>query len=298
LDIGSAKITPQEMQGIPHHLIDLADPSHMFTVTEYQSAAWEKIDELFSKQYTPIICGGTGMYISSVIDRVDFPQVPPNPALRAELSSLSTEELFTKLQELDPQRAANIDAKNPRRLVRALEVSMFQGEGFTNSALSPNPSNLQISSSSNPSISQEPESLSAFPNPSVLAEPRTAPLAKGSDFSVLMIGLTLPKEELVERIKLRIEQRIPVLFDEITRLHDEGISWERLESFGLEYRHGADYVRGLIDLETFKEVLATKTWQFVKRQMTWLKRDERIHWLNPLLEQEKILKLVQDFLQE
>jgi tRNA dimethylallyltransferase len=86
------------------------------------------------------------------------------------------------------------------------------------------------------------------------------------------------------------------LFDEINSLHNSGVSFERLESFGLEYRYGSQYVQEKITLEQFKELLATKTWQFAKRQMTWFKRNSEIHWFNPITDQQKILKLVQDFL--
>jgi tRNA dimethylallyltransferase len=86
------------------------------------------------------------------------------------------------------------------------------------------------------------------------------------------------------------------LFDEIKELNTSGISFERLERFGLEYRHGSEYVQGNITLDQFIELLATKTWQFAKRQMTWSKRNKDIHWFNPISDQQKILKLVQDFL--
>lgn len=259
LDIGSAKITHAEMQGIPHYLIDVANPRDTFTVAQFKKLADEKIDEIISRRKVPIICGGTGMYISAVIDNQVFPEVPPDPKLRAELEKLSCDELMKKLELLDPVRAANIDRNNPRRLVRAIEVATH--------------------------LTRSPAGAH--------------PLLEGEGHapdSVLMIGLTLPKEELIARIIIRIEQRIPALFDEINQLHDSGISFERLESLGLEYRHGSELVRNTITLEQFKETLTTKTWQFAKRQMTWFKRDTRIHWLNPISDHEKILKLVQDFL--
>lgn len=259
LDIGSAKIASDEMQGIPHYLIDVADPSDIFTVAEFQKLAQEKIQDIQSRGKLPILCGGTGMYISAVIDNQSFPEVAPNLELRAELEKLSVEELFQKLQTLDPERATTVDNKNKRRLIRALEVAMT------------------------PTLSEQ------LPSPSRRG-------VGGEVSEVLIIGLNLPKEELIRRIKMRIDNRIPALFDEIQKLHDAGISWERLESFGLEYRHGSEYVQGKMNLDQFKEILATKTWQFVKRQITWWKRDSRVVWMNPLADHQKILEQVQDFL--
>lgn len=255
LDIGSAKITPEEMQGIPHHLIDIADPFQVFTVSDFQKLAQEKIAAIHARGKLPIICGGTGMYISAVIDNHTFPEVPPNESLRAELEKMNTDELMAKLTVIDSASAERIDSKNRVRVIRAIEIATAIG---------------------------------SVPKQELPKSP----------YDLLMIGLTLPKEEIIPRITLRIEERIPALFDEIKKLHEGGISFERLESFGLEYRHGSEYVQGKISLEIFKETLATKTWQFVKRQMTWFKRDTRIHWAHPISDQQKILKLVQDFLQK
>ena len=122
LDIGSAKITPNEMKGIPHYLIDVADPRDVFSVAEFQEFAREKMRSIFSRANVPIICGGTGMYISALINNISFPQVPPNEQLRTKLETLSTIELFERLQKNDSARAASIDKNNRPRLIRALEI--------------------------------------------------------------------------------------------------------------------------------------------------------------------------------
>jgi tRNA dimethylallyltransferase len=253
LDIGSAKIAADEMQSIPHYLIDVADPTEVFTVAEFKKLADEKISEIIARGKLPILCGGTGMYISAVIDNQIFPEVPPDEKLRSELEKFSPKELFEKLKTLDPIRAQTIDSKNPIRLIRAIEVVEALG--------------------SVPELNQ-----------------------KESPYETLSIGLDVSKGELTERIKQRIEDRIPALFDEIRNLHDQGVSFERLHAFGLEYRYGAEYIQNKITLEQFKELLATKTWQYVKRQMTWFKANPEIHWINPITDKQKILKLVQDFL--
>jgi tRNA dimethylallyltransferase len=110
-------------------------------------------------------------------------------------------------------------------------------------------------------------------------------------------GLELPKEELVNRIKQRIENRLPSLFDEIQKLRDSGVSFERLHAFGLEYRYGAEYLQGHLSLDQFKEVLATKTWQFAKRQLTWFKANPQIHWFDAREDTIQLQNKVAEFLE-
>lgn len=254
LDIGSAKITDDEMGGIPHHMIDIADPkTDVFSAGEFQKLATVKIADIHARGKLPIICGGTGMYISAVIDGTEFPEVPPDFKLREELEQLSADELFVKLQELDPVRSETVDKHNPVRLIRAIEIANSLG--------------------SVPELKKQ-----------------------DSPYDVLIIGLKLPKDELDERIARRVNNRIPALFNEIRGLHARGVTSQQLHRFGLEYRYGNDYVIGNLMLPEFIETLVTKTIQFARRQMTWWKRDERVHWLNPISDKQKILELVQDFL--
>lgn len=264
LDIGSAKITRGEMDGIPHHLIDIVNPTEVFTVAEFKKIADTKITEIISRGKLPILCGGTGMYISAVIDNQEFPEVPPNFELRTELEKLSVEELFEKIKVLNPEQAKIIDSKNPVRLIRAIEINL--------AGVNPLKTNSSVSLSAASSSWQEEQP------------------------SVLIIALRIPKDELDAKIAKRITDRIPALFDEIRNLLAQGVSPDRLRKFGLEYRYGTDYVTGKILLQEFIETLTTKTIQFAKRQITWWKRDERVHWLNPISDKQKILKLVQDFL--
>lgn len=254
MDIGSAKITTQEMQGIPHHLIDVANPNDYFSVVDFQNLANEVIQNIHGQGKLPILCGGTGLYIDATVYGTKFPEVPINLPLRAELEKLSAPELFQKLQELDPDRAIEIDQHNPVRLVRALEIATELGRV--------------------PKLEM-----------------------KESKFAVFFIGLELPKELLRERIEQRIKDRIPALFEEIKNLLSQGVPRDRLYSFGLEYRYGLEYTEGKLNEQEFIETLTNKTWQFAKRQMIWFKRNPETHWFNPINDQQKILKLIQDFLQ-
>lgn len=254
LDIGSAKITQNEMQNIPHHMIDVVDPvTQVFSVVDFQVQAREKMRSIFSRGNVPIVCGGTGLYIDALVYDIDYPAVLPDTKIRNELALLSTEQLREKLRLLDPEKLQIIDQSNPVRLIRAIELA-------STDEIIPDQSNKQ-------------------------------PL-----YPTLWIGLQLDRETILERITKRITARIPALFDEIKHLRSIGVSDERLDRFGLEYRYGLMYILGTIPENEFIQLLTTKTWQFSKRQMTWFKRNTGINWYNPLTDKQKILKQVQDFL--
>jgi tRNA dimethylallyltransferase len=128
LDVGTGKITKKEMRGIPHHLLDVADPKKVFSVSEYQQLAIYAMAEIAKRGKVPIICGGTGFYIDAITKGVVFPEVPPDAKLRKALEKKSAPELFKILKKLDSRRAKNIDAKNKVRLVRAIEIAKALGK--------------------------------------------------------------------------------------------------------------------------------------------------------------------------
>jgi len=128
LDIGTGKITKKEMLGVPHHMLDVVSPKKVFTVSEFQKMAISAMAEIAGRGKLPIICGGTGLYIKSIVDNVVFPEVPPNPALRKKLEKKSAPELFAILKKLDSKRAQNIDKNNPVRLIRAIEIATALGK--------------------------------------------------------------------------------------------------------------------------------------------------------------------------
>ncbi len=128
LDIGTGKITEKEMQGVPHHLLDVANPRKKFTVTEYQKLVISAMADMVKRGKTPIICGGTGFYIDAITKGIIFPEVPPNIKLRKSLEKKSPPTLLKILQKLDGERAKNIDVKNKVRLVRAIEIAKALGK--------------------------------------------------------------------------------------------------------------------------------------------------------------------------
>ncbi len=127
LDIGTGKITRKEMRGIPHHLLDVANPKNKFSVSKYQKLAVSAIDDMTKKGKIPVICGGTGLYIDSITQGTSFPEVPPDTILRKKLGEKSAEELFSILKKVDSKRAKNIDPRNKVRLVRAIEIAKHLG---------------------------------------------------------------------------------------------------------------------------------------------------------------------------
>jgi len=236
LNIGSGKITKEEMQDIPHFGLDLVDPQTVYSMADFKEYAFQKIEEILSRDNTPFIVGGTGFFIQSIVDNFLLPDVPQNPELRKQLENESLGSLQKKLEVLDPKKAKTIDTQNSHRLIRAIEIATSLG--FV------------------PPVQKQ-----------------------SSPYEFLQIGLFLPKEELQEKIKQRILIRLEHgMIEEVQNLHNNGVSWKRLEELGLEYRYIAQFLQNKITKEEMIETLTNKTNQFAKRQMTWFKRDERIMW--------------------
>ncbi|HDO23680.1 MAG TPA: tRNA (adenosine(37)-N6)-dimethylallyltransferase MiaA, partial [bacterium] len=127
MDIGTGKITQKEMRGIPHHLLDVASPKKVFTVIDFKKRAEKAIKDIIKRGKISIICGGTGFYIQAITGGISIPEVKPNWKLRKQLEKKNAEQLFKMLKKLDPKRSKTIDAKNPRRLIRAIELAQSLG---------------------------------------------------------------------------------------------------------------------------------------------------------------------------
>lgn len=258
LDIGTGKVTKREMRGVPHHLLDVMNPKRTMSVVQFERLATCAIRDILKRGKIPILCGGTGLYTDAVLTDASFPAVPPNPSLRRTLAKLSTEELFKKLNALDPERAENIDAKNPHRLIRAIEIATILGSVPVRTAIN-------------------------------------------QRYDTLTIGLTLPREELGERIHTRLLARMRRgMVAEVQRLHAEGLSWKRMEALGLEYRFLAQFLQGKTSKIEMLQGLEIASKNYAKRQMVWFKRNKDIHWFSPtdLGDRKKITTLVESFLQK
>ncbi len=238
LDIGSGKITKREMRGVPHFLLDVANPKKVFTVADFKRLGQKAIDDILSRGKTPIIVGGTGFYIDTLVFDLDLPEVPPNKILREKLEKKTIEELFAELEKLDPERAEEIDSKNKVRLVRALEIV---------------------------------DALGKIPK-----------VNRSEKFNIEWIGIDWPDEVLKERIHTRLLKRIKSgMIKEAENLHVKGLSYKRMEQFGLEYRYMSRFLKGEISKEEMISELETKIRQYSKRQRTWFKRNKNIKWINP-----------------
>lgn len=239
LNIGTGKITVEEMHGIKHHLLDVAEPNQRFTSADFKRLAEKSISEIVNKGKIPILCGGTGFYIDVLLDRIQLPEISENTKLREELKDRSVDELFIKLRELNPERANSMndsDRKNARRLIRAIEI---------------------CSSDKNSQILKKVE----------------------SKYDPYFIGINPKKEILHERIHRRLINRLENgMIDEAKTLHENGLSYERMEELGLEYRYMARYLQGKLSYEQMVEQLENEIRHYAKRQMTWFRRNKDIVW--------------------
>jgi len=236
LDIGTGKVTKKEMRGVPHHLLDVENPKRTMSVVQYERLATHAIKDILKRGKVPIICGGTGLYIDAVLTYASFPPVSPNKKLRNELEKLGAKELFEKLQLLDPGRSETIDPKNPRRLIRAIEIATALG-----------------------------------------SVPERVPATER--YNTLYIGINLTKEELAARIHTRLYARMRRgMVAEARHLHEQGLSWKRMESLGLEYRFLAEFLQNKIAKEEMLQKIEIASIQYSKRQMVWFKKNKNIRW--------------------
>ncbi len=245
LNIGTGKITKREMKGVPHHLLDVADPKihpsdkRSYSVAKFVEDAEKAIVDIYSRGKLPIICGGTGFYIQALVDGLILPDVPPDKKLRENLLKKSLKELFKILKKVDPERLKKIDQKNPRRIIRAIEIATALGKV---------------------------PKLKRFSG-------------KYAKYSPIFIGLKISLERLKNKIRARLEARLKKgMIKEVKNLHKKGLSWKRMDELGLEYRYIALYLQKRLTLEKMREKLAVEIWRYAKRQMTWFKRDKRIRW--------------------
>ncbi|MEN9342302.1 MAG: hypothetical protein RIQ54_558 [Candidatus Parcubacteria bacterium] len=240
LDIGSGKILPTEMAGIRHHLLDVADPRTVYSVFDFQRDALVAISDIHQRNHIPIICGGTGLFVDSVLFEMPLPNASINYAFRHQLESISTETLFERLSRVDPRRSHTIDRHNRRRLIRALEI-----------------------------IEETGIHVPATPQ----RTPRFDTLFLGIRFDDETLRARI-RQRLMARLDLGMVDEVYKLHE------IDHVSWERLDDLGLEYRFVSRYLRDSISYDAMVASLCTAIWQYSKRQMTWFKRNKDIVWLD------------------
>ncbi|HAS00032.1 MAG: tRNA dimethylallyltransferase [Candidatus Moranbacteria bacterium GW2011_GWC2_37_73] len=266
LDIGAGKVDGAwsmehgifVSDNVLHHLIDVAEPMEDYNISHFKKDAEKIIREIIERGKIPIICGGTNFWIDSITKNTTIPEVAPDELLRSMLRSKTTEELFEELKKLDPERAKNIDAKNPVRLIRAIEIC---------------------------------KELGAVPMLSVVSYESSV-----KKYAFLQIGIKTEREELNAKIQKRLNERFDEgMIQEVEKLQKNGVSWQWMERIGLEYRWISRFLQNKVELDEMKKLLYFDIIHFAKRQMTWLKRNKDIVWLDKY---EDIEKEVKNFLEK
>ena len=267
MDIGTAKLLPEDQNGVPHHLIDLLEPSEPFHVVRFQEMALQAADEILSRGHIPILTGGTGFYIGSVLYRTDFTQAQEDPAYRSELEEYArvhgSEKLHERLAETDPEAALAIPAGNVRRVVRAMEFYHLTG--------------IRISEHNR----RERERESAW--------------------NAAYFVLTDKRERIYERINLRVQKMLDLgLEDEVRRLKDEGCTRDLVSMKGIGYKEMLDYLDGFCTLEEAADKIRQETRHFAKRQLTWFRREKEAYWISreDYPEDDRILEIMLHVLNE
>jgi tRNA dimethylallyltransferase len=244
MDIGTAKPTAAERARVPHHLIDVVDPDEPYSLALYQADALAAVADIAARGRLPMLVGGAGLYVSAVCDGLALPDVPPDAAFRQSLETRAQREGWQSLQPdlaaVDPVSAARIDPKNVRRVIRALEVFQVTGRPFSD-----------------------------------WQTPVTPPVRS------VRIGLRLDRQVLKARIDRRIDAWLEAgLVDEIRGLLARGYGPTLPSMSGIGYREIAQYLSGALSLDEALAHIKQATHQYAKRQMTWFRRDPRIHWLD------------------
>ena len=258
MTIGTAKPTPEEMDGIPHHMIDICDPEESFSVSRYCCMATPIVEDITKRGKTAIIAGGTGLYMDSLIrgnEFAPFPATGHRQRLEEKLEKVGLDNLLAELTAIDPEAAVR-SQRNPRRIIRALEVFYETGETIT-------AHNVRTQ---------------AIP-------PRFNPLWIGLDFD--------PRSELYQRIDLRVDLMLQQgLLDEIRALLDSGISPDCTAMQAIGYKEFVQALRGNMTVAEAAADLKQASRRYAKRQLTWFRRNPKIHWLTrtPETAPEEILE--------
>ncbi|MBR4574573.1 MAG: tRNA (adenosine(37)-N6)-dimethylallyltransferase MiaA [Lachnospiraceae bacterium] len=236
LDLGSGKVTKDEMQGIRHHLLDVADPGEFFSLAHFQKLAYDAIDDIIGRGKKAFLAGGTGLYINAVADGYVLSGSAPDPKLRRSIEEMTKEDLIGIIRQNAPEALLALDMNNKRRLERAAEKALARVED-------------------QPNVKR---------------------------YDTLIIGVTWPREELYERIRVRLDQRLAKgMIEEVEGLLDRGVSDDFLYRLGLEYRYILMYLQGRFDdYDSFHDKLFMEIRHLAKEQMTWFRKRRDILWID------------------
>lgn len=268
MDIGSAKIRPEEMDGIPHYLVDVLEPSEEFHIVRFQQMAKEAMEKIYVNGHIPILVGGTGFYIQAIVKDIDFTKNEENTEIRAKWEQFAkdhgAEALHEELGKVDPKSAETIPAGNVKRVVRALEFYELSG--------------------------------------SPISEHNEEQKAKESPYQFAYFVLNDHRELLYERIEKRIDEMLEEgLIDEVKGLKERGFTKDMVSMQGLGYKEILDYLDGNLTLEEAVYILKRDTRHFAKRQLTWFRREPEVSWIHKYeygYDDMKILNAMTDILKD
>ncbi len=247
MNIGSAKPTAEEQKEVKHHLIDFLEPDAVFSVADYTEMAHDVIGKLISEGKMPVMCGGTGLYINSVVNDITFGETDTNDDIRAELAKTAREKgndaLIEMLAEFDPVSAARLHPNNVRRVIRAIEFYKVTGQTI----------------SSHQEMTKQTEGR----------------------YNPVMFCIAWDRQKLYERINKRVDKMLEDgLLEEVKRLMEAGYTKALNSMKAIGYKELIDYYNGETTLEEAVELIKQSSRRYAKRQLTWFRRDKRIHWLN------------------
>lgn len=263
MDVGTAKPTPKEREKAVHHMIDFLKPHEEFSVADYTEKAHNVIADIYSRGKIPVMSGGTGLYINSVVDDVTFGEMDSDNALREELRQVAEEKgsqyLLEMLAEFDEISASRLHPNNVRRIIRAIEFYNVTGKP----------------------ISQHQEETKHT----------------HSRYNPLMLCIKWDRDVLYDRINRRVDIMINAgLIEEVKRLMDMGCTKDMNSMKGIGYKEVMDYIEGKASLEETIEIIKQSSRRYAKRQLTWFRRDKRIHYLNSKKPFEEAKILIDEFL--
>ena len=247
MDIGSAKIMPEEMEGVPHYLVDEFEPEEEFHVARFAERAKECLEEIYQNGQIPIIVGGTGFYIQALLYDIDFSKQDANTEYRSQLEKLAQEKgadyLHNLLKEIDPESAESIHANNIKRVIRALEFYHLTGQK--------------------------------------ISEHNETERQKESPYNFAYFVLTDDRARLYERIDRRVDIMVERgLVEEVKKLKDMGYHREMVSMLGLGYKEILDYLDGKMTLDEAIYIIKRETRHFAKRQLTWFRREKDVIWFD------------------
>lgn len=268
MDIGSAKIRKEEMEGVPHYLVDVLNPDEEFHVARFQKMAQEAMEKIYANGHIPILVGGTGFYIQALLYDINFEEGEDNNEIRRELEDYveeyGPEKLHEMLRNVDPKSADTIHANNVKRVIRAIEYYRQTGKP--------------------------------------ISEHNEKERQKESPYQFAYFVLNDERERLYERIEKRIDNMLEEgLLDEVQKLREAGYTRDMVSMQGLGYKEILAYLEGNITLEEAIYILKRDTRHFAKRQLTWFRREREVIWLSKKefdYDEEKILAKMLEVLKE